>query len=104
METKKQKSWFKTEVNFENSFRWWFALQWQNSYLQIFLANFIVTIIGLCKLGWVIDTIRENFYDEGAFGGIFAIMGFSIPPVVCAVIAYKGFYQYFNDLKNGRSR
>lgn len=103
-ETQKQKSWFKTEVDFENSFKWWFALQWQNSYLQIFLACFIITIIGLFKIQWVMDTISENFHDEGFWGGLFSILGFSIPPVVCLVIAYKGFYQYFNDLKNGNSR
>jgi hypothetical protein len=103
-ETKKQIHWFKTDVNFENSFKFWFALQWQNKYLQIFVVSFILTLIGLFKLDWVYETVYENYKDEGNLGAIFAILGLSIPLVVSLVIAYKGFWQYFNDLKNGRNR
>lgn len=106
METKKQKSWFKTDkdINFENSFKFWFALQWQNKYMQIFILTFLLTIIGLFNINWVINTVVENYSDEGALGASFAIAGFSIPPLVSAIVAYKGFWQYFNDLKHGRSR
>lgn len=99
----KQKSWFHTDVDFENSFKFWFALQWQNKFLPIFLVTFIATIVELCKLGDIIDAIKNNF-DDGVAGGIFTIMGSIIPPAISIIIAYKGFYQYFNDLKNGTSR
>lgn len=104
METKKQERWFRTDVDFENSFKFWFALQWQNKYLQIFIAAFALTIAGLCKFDWVKETVSENFADESYLGATFAICGFSIPPIICLVIAYKAFWQYFNDLKHGRSR
>lgn len=103
-EEKKQESWFKTEVDFENSFKFWFALQWQNKYLQIFAVVFALTIAGLFNLEWIKETVADNFTDEGKLGAAFTICGFSIPPIVCLVIAYKAFYQYFNDLKHGRSR
>lgn len=106
MEIKKQKSWFRTdkEINFENSFKFWFALMWQNKYIHIFLVAFVLTIIGICKFDFIQETVSENFSDEGKLGAIFAICGFSIPPIICIVIAYKAFWQYFNDLKNNTSR
>lgn len=106
MEIKKQSSWFKTDkdINFENSFKFWFALQWQNKYLQIFAVTFIATIIELCRFGWVVDTIADNYSDGGWLGATFTIAGLLIPITVSAVIAYKGFWQYFNDLKNNTSR
>jgi hypothetical protein len=106
MKTKKQESWFRTgkDINFENSFKFWFALQWQNKFMQIFLLTFTITIIELFNLTWVLDTVSENFMDEGALGASFAIAGLVLPPLITLVVAYKGFYQYFNDLKNGTSR
>lgn len=103
---KKQSSWFKTDkdIDFENSFKFWFALQWQNKFLPIFIVTFLLTIIGLFKINWVINTVSENYFDEGVLGASFTIAAFSIPPIVSVVIAYKGFWQYFNDLKNGISR
>ena len=106
METKKQESWFKTDkdIDFENSFKFWFALQWQNKYMPIFLLTFTLTIIGLFNLNSVVDIVESNYVDESWLGASFAIAGFSIPPIVSIVVAYKGFWQYFDDLKNGRSR
>jgi hypothetical protein len=103
-EIKKQKSWFRTEVDFENSFKWWFALQWQNKYIHLFVLGFALTIAELCNFGWVKETVKENFYDGGTMGGIFTLIGMSIPPAIASIVAYKGFWQYFNDLKHKRSR
>ena len=103
-EFKKQKSWFHTEVDFENSFRWWFALQWQNSYMQLFIVGFIALILEIINFGWVIDTVYENFAVGGNFGGIATIICLSIPLLETSAIAYKGFWQFFNDRKHGRSR
>ena len=99
----KQNSWFKTEVDFENSFKWWFALQWQNKYIQIFLLTFTITVIELCNPIWVYDTISDNFSDS-VMGGILSIVGLLIPLVVTSVVSFKGFYQYFIDIKNGTNR
>lgn len=104
METKKQISWFKTDVDFENSFRYWFALQWQNKYIQLFTIGFIGLILELLNFGWVIDTVSENFASGGNFGGVATIIGLSIPLLVAGTIAYKGFWQYFQDMKKGISR
>lgn len=103
-EVKKQVRWFRTDVDFENSFKFWFALQWQNHYIHLFLVGFVFTALELCNLGWVADTVAENFSAGGTMGGIFTIMGLLIPPAITAIVSYKGFWQYFNDLKHGRSR
>lgn len=101
---KKQNSWFRTEVDFENSFKFWFALMWQNTYIQIFAVAFPIMIYELCRFGACIESVRENFVVGGTAGGIATILGLLIPPAVVTAIAYKGFWQYFNDLKNKRSR
>ena len=99
----KQTSWFKTDVDFENSFKFWFALMWQNYYIPLFFVGFIPMILEICNVKWVADTIRNNF-DDGVAGGIMTIIAMLVPPAIAIAIAYKGFYQYFNDLKNGTSR
>ena len=106
METKKQKSWFKTDndIKFENSFKFWFALQWENSYIQLFAIGFIATILELFNFGWVIDTVAINFEVGGNFGGIATILGLSIPFIEASVIAYKGFWQFWNDISKDKSR
>ncbi len=104
METKKQTSWFKTDVKFENSFKFWFALQWQNSYIQLFIVGFIVTLLELFNLGWVKETVANNFAEGGNFGGIATVVAMLILPIEASTIAFKGFYQFWRDIKNGRSR
>jgi hypothetical protein len=100
----KQTSWFRTQVDFENSFKWWFALQWQNKFMPIFIVTFTATIIELFNLTWISDTVSENFTDESYMGASFAIAGLVLPPLITLIIAYKGFWQFFNDLKHGKSR
>jgi len=102
-ETKKQVRWFRTDVNFERSFKFWFALQWQNSYLQLFVVALVITTLEFINFGWVIDAIKDGFNDS-IMGGLFSVMGCLIGPTMMSVIAYKGFYQYFDDLSKGRSR
>lgn len=103
---KKQSSWFKTDkdINFENSFKFWFALMWQNHYIQIFTVVFIATLVEIFNFNTLVEIVQDNYNDEGGLGATFAVLGLIIPPIVCMVIAYKGFWQYFNDLKHGRSR
>jgi len=103
METKKQERWFRTDVNFENSFKFWFALQWQNAYLQLFVVAVTLLILQICYsatcLGWLFEA-----WAEGIGSGLMVTMGSLIPLAMTSIIAYKAFWQYFNDLKHGTSR
>jgi len=91
-------------LNGDFSFKNWFKIMWGNHYIQIFLVAFGVLIYELTKVGEIGDIVSENFYSGGVAGGIFTIIGLSLPLVVSVVVAYKGFWQFWNDLKNGRSR
>lgn len=86
------------------SFKNWFKIMWQNTYIQLFIVGFGVTVYELCIFNQVIDCVNENFDAGGTFGGIATIIGVCICPIMAIVIAYKGFYQYWKDLKNGISR
>ncbi len=96
----KQKSWFKTQVDFENSFIFWFALMWQNTYIQLFIVGFSTLLCQVIKIGWVLDTVSKNFESGGAFGGIATIIGMFIPITASSIIVYKGFFQFWKTLKN----
>lgn len=100
---KKQERWFRTDVDFENSFKFWFALQWQNHYIHIFLIFFTLLILEVCNLKTVFGWVEEAWMD-GVGTGLF-VSPFTLLPLACTVaIVYKGFWQYFDDLKHGRSR
>jgi hypothetical protein len=101
--TKKQEGWFRTEVDFENSFKWWFALQWQNKYIQLFAVFFTGLILQLCNLGTMIEWYQDA-WNDGVAATIMVTMGMALPIAGTSIIVYKGFYQFFKDLKSGRSR
>jgi hypothetical protein len=98
-----QKGWFRTEVDFENSFKWWFALQWQNHYIHLFLAFLTMFVLQLVNFETVWGLILES-YAENIGIGLFVTPFLFLPLAGASIIAYKGFWQYFNDLKNGTSR
>lgn len=103
MENKKQTSWFHTDVDFENSFKYWFALQWQNKnilYFVPFVTLLILQIINFSTVwGWLIES-----YDDSIGTGIFVTPFMFIPLVGTFLIVYKGFWQHFDDMKHGTSR
>ena len=103
METKKQESWFKTEVNFENSFKWWFALQWQNKNILYFIPFMTMLILQLANFGTVWGWLMES-YDDGIGTGLFVTPFMFLPLAGTAIIVYKGFWQHFDDMKHGTSR
>jgi len=76
-----------TKIDFtkkENqTLRNWFALMWQNFYIQLVVIA-IGFIIGLCVTGAAIWSI--------------------LPSIIILVVGYKGFYQFWDDMKNGTSR
>lgn len=100
---KKQESWFHTEVDFENSFRWWFALQWQNKNIFYFIVYFTLLILQLVYFKTIWGWLEES-YSEGIGTGLFVSPFMLIPIIGTFYIVYKGFYQHFNDLKHGTSR
>src|SRR5437016_6306572 len=91
-------------LNGDFSFKNWFKIMWENGYIRIFAIAFGITIYGLLNIRDCINLISDNFADGGTLGGILSIVGLLICPTICVVVAYKGFYQFWNDLKNGRSR
>jgi hypothetical protein len=102
----KQSSWFKVDkdIIFEDSFKYWFALMWQNKYLHIGVVGFIATIIELFKYNDLVDTFYKNMHADGFLGGLFTFFGCIILPAMFLVVLYKGWWQYFDDMKKGISR
>lgn len=81
-----QDSWFKTTVPFESSFKYWFALMWQNGYIALFL------IAGAFLAGMLYDlTGYQKFW---AF----------VPGLAMIAISYLGFWQYYEDMKKDTSQ
>lgn len=76
-------------LNGDHSFKMWFKIMWRNYYIQTFTAALFLAIMFIL------------FYREFNSG---FVIGLSIPVLAMSIIAYKGFYQFWNDLKNNRSR
>lgn len=102
-ETKKQSGWLKTDVDFENSFKFWFALNWQNKNIQLFAVFLPILILQIVKFSTVWDWLLEA-YDDSIGTGLFVSPFMLLPLLGTLAIVYKGFYQHFDDLKNGTSR
>lgn len=103
--TPKQSSWFKTDkdIKFENSFKFWFALNWQNWNIQLFLLTFPLLLLQLIFSYSVYLWWLDAWFDGIGTGLFVSAFWFVLPSIVTAII-YKGFYQHFNDLKNGTTR
>lgn len=98
-----QNSWFRTETDFEPGFKFWFALMWQNNYIQLFVLFFGLFIVELCSLTWVASAVAEA-WSEGIGAGIMVSLGSMIPLAGTLFIAMKGFLQFYNDIKNHTTR
>ena len=72
----------------------WFQLMWKNFYIQLFVVA-IIAIIGL----FYYEFFVEPFYLLGGF-----LVALAIPIGMMILIGYKGFYQFWNDYKQGKSR
>ena len=103
METKKQKRWLKTDVDFENSFKYWFALNWQNKNIQFFVLFFTMLTLQIVNFKTVWGWLIESFEDSLGVG-LFVTPFMFIPIIGTFLLVYKGFWQHFNDIKNGTSR
>lgn len=85
------------------TFKNWFKIMWGNSYIQIFGVALIAVIIQLLKLDSMIYVVIENFSYSNS-GGLMTLVAMFLPTILLMVIIYKGFYQFWNDLKTGNSR
>jgi hypothetical protein len=70
------------------TFKMWFKVMWSNFYIIPFLA----------ALAAIIAIPLQTFDSNSSY---FIIL---VPIATCSAIAYKGFYQFWNDLKNNISR
>lgn len=76
----------------DHSAKNWFKIMWSNTYIQLFVLG----------LAFFIGVLLNYDSFEGQMWGFWVML--AIPFLVMVVIAYKGFYQFWNDLKNGQSR
>ena len=84
----------KDYLNGDHSFKKWFSIMWKNGYIFLFsIFTLISVLFGLFPE--VVQMEGETGWRWGVFG--FGLFGMGL-------IAYKGFWQFWNDLKNGRSR
>jgi hypothetical protein len=85
-----EKNPYRADQNKEDQLTW-FQLMWMNSYIQLF---------GVA----IVFLVAEIYFWDTFFslGGL--IVGLAIPIGMMILIAYKGFYQFWNDYKNGKSR
>ncbi len=87
----------------DHSFKNWFKIMWENNYITIASIALIAVIAELWNLREVIEFIGNTF-SYTVFGGIMTLIGALIPIGMLSIVSFKGFYQKWNDLKNGRSR
>jgi hypothetical protein len=90
-------------LNGDHSFKNWFNIMWKNGYIFFFLLFFGLFIGELVNLNWTLDLVIYS-WDDGIGAGIATLIAVLIPPGCTIMIAYKAFYQYWQDLKGGRSR
>ena len=79
----------KDYLNGDHSFKMWFKIMWKNFYIQLFA-------IDLFFLSLLFALYKDR--DLGFYIACFILIG------GMAVIAFKGFYQFWEDLKGGKSR
>lgn len=67
-------------------FKKWFKVMWENFYIQLFVIALVFLCIGFFGLdGWNLLLLL-------------------IPFAILVIVAYKGFWQFWTDLKTGNSR
>lgn len=87
----------------DHSFSNWFRIMWKNRYVQIFAFALIILLIQIFNLGWCITQLADAYF-RGFFEFLFLLIAMLLPTAICAIVAFKGFYQFWNDLKKGTRR
>ena len=87
----------------DHSFANWFKIMWKNSYIQLFFIFLLVLIIQITHINFCIELLVE-IKNDNLFSFLLISFAMAMPLLVVLVIIHKGFLQFWNDLKNGRSR
>jgi hypothetical protein len=87
----------------DHSAKNWFKIMWGNHYIQLFTLFFTLFILQLINLKWCVE-VWNDCNDDGVIGTIAASIGMAIPIAGTLIILFKGFIQFWNDLKSGNSR
>lgn len=88
------------EEKFDDSFKNFFDIMWKkNKFIQIFLVAFGISVYELIT----IPRIIESFKEAQGIDIVMNCLGYGLAPTVAIIVAYKTM-QFWNDLKNGRSR
>lgn len=84
-----------------SGFSTWFHVMWSNWYIQLFAVGLAGTVAEIASADWVAGNVAEA---DGAVGTAMVWLGVCVFPAVMLIVAYKGFYQFWRDLRAGRSR
>jgi len=91
------------QEKFDSSFKNFFEIMWRkNHFIQIFIVSFGLLIAQLFNLDWCL----EGWYiacNDGIMAVIFVFFGLLLPLAVSLIVFFKT-WQFWNDLKSGRSR
>lgn len=87
----------------DHSFKNWFKIMWQNSYIQLFALFFGLLVLQITHFKWCVD-VWKDCHADGVIGTIAASIGMAIPITGTLIILFKGFMQFWRDLKSGNSR
>lgn len=82
-------------------FKYWLKMTTKELYLPLFIIFFVLLILQLCNLGTCVSWWLEA---KGLDAKIMCSIGMVIPLLGTVALAYKGLYQYFKDLKEGKTR
>ena len=85
------------------TFKNWFWFCMSNLWIPIVVVSGVLLGLELAYLQTVIGWLMES-YDEGIGTGLFVTPFLFIPLTIFSVTIYKGLYQHWNDVCNGRSR
>lgn len=88
-------------TNGDHSFKNWLKIMWQNNYIQIFSVAFTILIVEIFNMDGCMALCYGN---NGFFPSLFAVILLLLPITVASIVAYKGFYQFWSDLKSGNTR
>ena len=87
----------------DHSFKMWFKIMWQNSYIQLFALFFGLLVLQIIHFKWCVDVWKDCNADS-VIGTIAASVGMAIPIAGTLIILFIGFIQFWRDLKSGNSR
>ena len=80
------------------TFKYWLKLMLTNIYLIIFIIFFPILISQLFNIPNIVYQIKHDEYP------FISILGYSLPLDICLITGYKGFIQFWRDIKNNTTR